>query len=464
MVGKTVTSRRIPSSFRDPSGFLFFREGSIYRQVNTVYKEDYDRLMSCGLYEALVDTRVLIPHQEVDVESVKSDEAYKVIEPEPVPCISYPYEWCFSQLKDAALATLKIQKISLDHGMSLKDCSAYNIQFRKGRPLFIDTLSFEKYREGEPWVAYRQFCQHFLAPLALMSCKDIRLNQLLRVHIDGVPLDLASSLLPFRTRFVFSLLSHIHLHAKSQKYYAGKTVDTSTHRMAHRSFLGLIDSLESAVKKLTWEPQGTEWAEYYKDTSYSPNALRHKRELASELLDRVNAKIVWDLGANVGMFSRIAAGKGIATVSFDIDPAAVEKNYLECVRRGETNILPLVFDLTNPSPNIGWENQERMSLLERGPADTVLALALIHHLAISNNLPLERIASFLGRICSSLIIEFVPKSDSQVERLLSTREDIFPEYTQEAFESEFGRYFSIQSSVRIRDSERTLYLMRKRET
>ena len=464
MVGKTVTSRRIPSSFRDPSGFLFFREGSIYRQVNTVYKEDYDRLMSCGLYEALVDTRVLIPHQEVDVESVKSDEAYKVIEPEPVPCISYPYEWCFSQLKDAALATLKIQKISLDHGMSLKDCSAYNIQFRKGRPLFIDTLSFEKYREGEPWVAYRQFCQHFLAPLALMSCKDIRLNQLLRVHIDGVPLDLASSLLPFRTRFVFSLLSHIHLHAKSQKYYAGKTVDTSTHRMAHRSFLGLIDSLESAVKKLTWEPQGTEWAEYYKDTSYSPNALRHKRELASELLDRVNAKIVWDLGANVGMFSRIAAGKGIATVSFDIDPAAVEKNYLECVRRGETNILPLVFDLTNPSPNIGWENQERMSLLERGPADTVLALALIHHLAIANNLPLERIASFLGRICSSLIIEFVPKSDSQVERLLSTREDIFPEYTQEAFESEFGRYFSIQSSVRIRDSERTLYLMRKRET
>jgi len=459
-----VTSRRIPSSFRDPSGFLFFREGSVYRQINTVYKENYDRLMSCGLYEALVDTRVLIPHQEVDVESARSDEAYKVIKPELVPCISYPYEWCFSQLKDAALATLKIQKISLDHGMSLKDCSAYNIQFRKGKPLSIDTLSFEKYREGKPWVAYRQFCQHFLAPLALMSYKDIRLNQLLRVHIDGVPLDLASSLLPFRTRFAFSLLSHIHLHAKSQKYYADKTVDTSAHRMARRPFLGIIDSLESAVKKLSWQPQGTEWAEYYKDTSYSTNALRHKRELVSELLDRVNPKIVWDLGANVGMFSRIAAGKGIATVSFDIDPAAVEKNYLECVRRGETNILPLVFDLTNPSPNIGWENQERMSLLERGPADTVLALALIHHLAISNNLPLERIASFLGRICRSLIIEFVPKSDLQVQRLLSTREDIFPDYTQEAFETEFQRYFTIQSSTRIEDSERTLYLMQRRGT
>ena len=464
MVGKTVTSRRIPSSFRDPSGFLFFRQGSIYRQVNTVYKENYDRLMSCGLYEALVGSRLLIPHQEVDVESARSDEAYKVIKPELVPCISYPYEWCFSQLKDAASATLKIEKISLDHGMSLKDCSAYNIQFKKGRPLFIDTLSFEKYREGEPWVAYRQFCQHFLAPLALMSCTDIRLNQLLRVHIDGVPLDLASSLLPFRTRFAFSLLSHVHLHAKSQKYYADRSVNTRARKMARRSFLGLIDSLESAVEKLSWQPKGTEWVEYYKDTSYSPNALRHKTELVSELLDRVNPKIVWDLGANVGMFSRIAAGKGIATVSFDIDPAAVEKNYLECVRKGETNILPLVFDLTNPSPNIGWENQERMSLLERSPKDTVLALALIHHLAISNNLPLDRIASFLGRICRSLIIEFVPKGDSQVERLLSTREDIFPEYTQEAFESEFQRYFTIQSSAGIRDSERTLYLMRRRET
>jgi len=458
---RTVTSGKIPSSFRDPSGFLFFRNGLIYRRVNTIYKANYDRLINSGLYEILVDGELLIPHDEVDVEQARSDKAYKIIKPELISFISYPYEWCFSQLKDAALTTLKIQKKSLDFGMSLKDCSAYNMQFRKGKPVFIDTLSFEKYREEQPWVAYRQFCQHFLAPLALMSYQDIRLNQLFRVYIDGVPLDLASSLLPFRSRFRFSLLSHLHLHAKSQKHFADKPIDMSRHKMSRVGFLGLIDNLESTIKKLKWTPRGTEWAGYYKDTNYSSNALHHKRELVSEFLDTINPGIVWDLGANVGMFSRIASDRGIQTISFDIDPAAVEKNYLECVRKGETNILPLLLDLTNPSPGIGWQNQERTSLLERGPTDAVFALALIHHLAISNNLPFDKIASFLSKVCNSLIIEFVPKNDSQVQRLLSTREDIFLDYTQRAFESEFKKYFRIQNSVKIKESKRNLYLMEK---
>jgi len=458
---ESKTSGNIPSSFRDPSGFLFHRDGSIFRQVNVTYKENYDHLMNSGLYESLSGAELLIPHEEVDIEGARADLAYKLIKPELIPFISYPYEWSFSQLKDAALTTLRIQKKSLDFGMSLKDCSAYNIQFRKGKPVFIDTLSFEKYREGQPWVAYRQFCQHFLAPLALMSYRDIRLNQLLRVHIDGVPLDLASSLLPFRTRLIFSLVTHIHLHARSQKHFADKTINLSGHKVSRLSFLGLIDNLESAVKKLKWRPRGTEWADYYKDTNYSAEALEHKKKIVAEFLDKVNPKSVWDLGANVGMFSRIASDKGIDTISFDIDPAAIERNYLDCIKRGETSILPLLLDLTNPSPNVGWQNQERMSILERGPADTVLALALVHHLAISNNVPLAKIAEFLSNICNSLIIEFVPKTDSQVQRLLSTREDIFTDYTQPAFELEFGKYFTMHSSARIRDSERTLYLMQR---
>jgi hypothetical protein len=452
----------IPSSFRDPSGFLFYRNGSIYRQVNFTYKENYDQLMNSGLYEVLVSAELLIPHEEVDVEYTEPDKAYKIIKPELVPFISYPYEWSFSQLKNAALITLEVQKQSLDFGMSLKDCSAYNIQFRKGKPILIDSLSFEKYHEGQPWVAYRQFCQHFLAPLALMGYRDIRLNQLFRVYIDGIPLDLASSLLPFRTRFRFPLLFHVHLHAKSQKYFAEKTVTTSGHKVSRLSFLGVIDNLESAVKKLKWQPQDTEWANYYDDINYSANALHQKKQLVAEFLDKINPKIVWDLGANTGLFSRIASDKGIQTVSFDIDPGCVEKNYLECIEKGEIHILPLLLDLTNPSPNIGWQNQERMSILERGPADTVLALALIHHLAISNNLLFNKMADFFNQVCNSLIIEFVPKTDSQVQRLLSTREDIFLDYTQQAFESEFSKYFTIQNSAKIRDSERTLYLMERR--
>jgi hypothetical protein len=419
--------------------------------------------MTSGLYRALVDAALLIPHYEIDVEPAQPDKAYKIIKPELIEFISYPYEWCFSQLKEAALTTLKIQKISLDFGMSLKDCTAYNIQFRNGKPIFIDTLSFEKYRGGQPWVAYRQFCQHFLAPLALMSYKDIRLNQLLRVYIDGIPLDLASSLLPFRTNLSFSMLSHIHLHARSQKHYAGKSVDTSRYKVSRLSFRGLIDNLATSISKLKWQAKGTEWADYYKDTNYSPAAFENKKQIIAEFLNKLHPRNVWDLGGNVGIFSRVASEKGIPTISFDIDPAAIERNYLECITKGETKILPLLIDLTNPSPGIGWAGHERMSLLERGPADAVLALALVHHLAISNNLPLSKIADFLSRICNSLIIEFVPKSDLQVQRLLSTREDIFPNYTQPAFENDFGTYFKVERSIRIRDSERTLYLMHKME-
>ncbi|MBA7585575.1 hypothetical protein ES708_27559 [subsurface metagenome] len=453
----------VSGSFRDPSGFLFLYNGEIYRRVNSVYKEHYDYLMGSGLYKKLIDAGLLIPHKEVDIDCEQSKDAYKVLKPERVEFICYPYEWCFSQLKDAALTTLEIEKVALEFGMSLKDCSAYNIQFKEGKPVLIDTLSFEKYREGYPWVAYRQFCQHFLAPLALMAQTDFRLNQLLRIYIDGIPLDLASSLLPFASWLRFTLLSHIHLHAKSQKHYAEKSVNISNHRMRRFSLLGLVDNLGSAIKQLKWRPRGTEWADYYEDTNYSANALEHKKRVVAEFLEEISPKSVWDLGANVGMFSRLASDRGINTISFDIDPAAVEKNYLECVARGETNILPLLLDMTNPSPGIGWQNRERMSLIDRGPTDTVLALALVHHLAISNNVPLNQIAEFFRTICNSLIVEFVPRSDTQVQRLLSTREDIFEDYNQPVFESQFSQYFKIRRSIAIRDSERTLYLMEKYE-
>lgn len=454
----------VKSSFRDPSGVLFYYNNEIYRQVNHSYKDNYNKLVNSGLYDKLVNKDLLTPHIEVDISPLNPDIVYKIIKPEKIQFISYPYEWCFSQLKNAALRTLEIQKISLDYGMTLKDASAYNIQFKNSKAVLIDTLSFERYREGQFWTPYKQFCQHFLAPLSLMSYRDIRLNQLLRIHLDGIPLDLTSKLLPVKTKAMFSLMSHIHAHAKSQKHYEKKFDEKiKEKKLGYKSFLGIIDSLHSAVKKINWEPKGTEWADYYTEINYSKTSFQQKKESIEKFFDSIEKpNLVWDLGANTGFFSRIASSRGIETISFDIDPAAVEKNFLNILDKNETNLLPLILDLTNPSSGIGWDNNERMSILERGPADVVLALALIHHLVISNNLPLEKIAKFFKKNCRFLIIEYVPKLDSQVQKLLSAREDIFDSYTEQNFVREFEKSFLIKNSIKLQDSERTLYFMEKK--
>ena len=456
-------SSRIPGSFRDPDGFVFLQDGTIYRQVNLRYQENYDYLMRSGLYQNLVDQELLIPHEEVKLEAV-SGEAYRILKPEPIPFISYPYEWSFSQLKDAALAVLRIQKKSLRFGLSLKDASAYNIQFRRGKPILIDTLSFEKYREDEPWVAYRQFCQHFLAPLSLMSYRDVRAGQFLRVYPDGIPLDLTSSLLPFWSRLNLGILSHIHLHAKGEKLLGEKNLAPHSMKMTLKGLAALMDHLESSVRKLNWRPQDHSWKNYYSTSGYSKTALEHKKRVVAEWIQKVSPKNIWDLGANTGLFSRLGSSRGIATVAFDADPASVDQNYRDAVQSKETHLLPLWFDLTSPSPNLGWENKERMTLLERGPADLVLALAILHHLAFSNNLPFHRIASFLHAISKFLMIEFVPISDPQARSLIFKRENLFSSYHQEAFEEEFARYFFIEAPVKVQDSERLLYLMRRKET
>jgi len=445
------------SSFRDPSGFIFRRNEVLYRQVNHIYKEDYDCLIESGLYNALLESELLIPHEEVDVQPIYPDKFYKVIKPELIRFVSYPYEWSFSQLKNAALTTLEIQKIALKFGMTLKDGSAYNIQFKNGKPVLIDTLSFEKYQEGQFWKPYKQFCQHFFAPLSLMSHKDIRLNQLLRIYLDGIPLDLASKLLPLKTRFMFSILTHIHAHAKSQKHFEGKKIKVSNRKLSKNSFIGIIESLYSGIKKLNWTPEGTEW-----DDDYSDKAFEQKKQIISSFLDKIRPNQVWDLSAKTGEFSRISSNKSIDTISFDIDPAAVEKNYLEVIKKQEKCLLPLILDLTNPTPSIGWNNEERTSFVSRGPVDLILALSLIQNLAISNNLPFYKIVEFLQKNCTSLIIEFIPKTDSQVQQLLASREDIFDSYDRENFENEFKKKFNIIGKSKLENSERILYFMQKR--
>lgn len=445
------------SSFRDPSGVVFKQNGILYRQVNRCYQKQFDSLMGSGLYAKLVDKNLLISHDDLAADNLPPDVAC-IICPVRVPFISYPYEWSFGQLKDAALTTLKIQRCASDYSMILKDASAYNIQFVGGTAMLIDTLSFDFYEEGRPWIAYGQFCRHFMAPLLLMAYTDIRLSQLLRIYIDGLPLDLASKLL--NGKGGMTAKQHIHWHARLSQKHAedGKnTKKLKTYSIKKFSYIAMIDSMIRAIEKLELKGVQTEWGEYYEHSNYSDEASKSKAQIVSEYIEKANPEFVWDFGANDGRYSKIASKSGAEVVAFDIDPIAVERNY-QAVKCSGANFLPLIMDLTNPSPAIGFANKERPSIFDRQKADCIMALAVIHHLAISNNLPLVKIADWFSEICEFLIIEFVPKDDSQVKTLLATREDIFSKYTKEGFEKAFAEYFTLVYSRPVAESFRTIYL------
>jgi hypothetical protein len=408
----------------------------------------------------------LVEHEVVDgALAADPDRVVAVLRPGPVDFISYPYEWTFGQLRDAALLTLDLQAAADAAGFTLRDASAYNVQFHRGRPLLIDTLSFEPAKPDAPWVAYRQFCEHFLAPLALMAYRDVRCGLMLREFVDGIPLDLAASLLPGRTRLRMGLGSHLHLHARAQRRYADRGASLGparAQRVGATARAALLDSLRRTIGGLRWEPRGTEWADYDRRTSYTDEATKAKEDLVRRFVDAAGGAVVWDLGANIGRFSAIAASVGRRVVAWDVDPAASEQHYRDVRQAGRSDVLPLVQDLMNPSPALGWAGAERRSLAERSDADLVLALALVHHLAIARNVPLPSIADYLSRLARALVIEFVPKGDPMVDRLLATRPDIFPTYTPDGFRAAFRERYEILDEAPIPDSSRVLFRMARR--
>ena len=383
---------RDPGSWRDPYGFVYRRDGTWLRQVNEAARDEWEAVAASGLLGRLQAAGLLIGHEPAPQGwAADPSIAIEVIQPEPIPFISYPYEWAFGQLKTAALLTLRIQGEAAKAGFELRDASAYNVQFLRGTPIFIDTLSFRRAMPGAPWIAYRQFCEHFLAPLALMAHTDIRLAGLLRDHLDGIPLDLAAALLPTRSKLSFGLGTHLHLHARAQRQHADRPESASQAKarsMSPTQQAALLDSLTRLISGLKWQPAGTEWADYGTASSYDDASARAKDALVETFLRAAAPTVVWDLGANAGRYSAIAAGIADRVIALDIDPAASERHWLSLQERGETKILPLLQDLANPSPSLRWDARERASLFDRAEGATLLALALVHHLAIGRNVPL----------------------------------------------------------------------------
>ena len=461
-MGSTAT--RVAGSFRDPAGFVFEQDGVLYREVDRSFADTWDAVVDSGLYEALHQRGLLVHHEVVDT-AIGTERAHVVLRPERLPVVSFPYEWSPGQLRDAALLTLEVQSVALEHGMILRDASAYNVQLRRGRAVFIDTLSFEPWEEGTPWVAYSQFCDHFLGPLALQTKVDHRLRRLLVADVGGVPTDLVAQLLPGRTKLRPALLMHLHLQGRSRANAREVDPDAEqrTATFSRNAMVGLVRGLRKAVESLTWDGAGTTWSDYDETADhYDDQARAVKEQAVRDAVATVEPDLVWDLGANTGRFASIAAESGATAVAWDLDAGAVERAWqrVSASSPATGDVIPLVQDLANPSPALGWAHGERPSLADRGPVDLVFALALIHHLAIGNNVPLADVIARLAGFGDHLLVEWVPKDDPKVRVLLATREDVFTTYTRDDFDAACDAAGTVVSRTPVPGTGRELVLLR----
>jgi SAM-dependent methyltransferase len=447
-----------PASYRDPCGFVFTQAGIFYRAVQQEGKRDYDMLMQSNLYQKLIERQLMIAHEEVSGEVVRS-QAYKILKPQQFSFWTYPYEWSFSQLKDAALLTLKLIKLGLEHGMMLKDANAYNIQFVQGRPMLIDSLSFEAYEEGKPWQAFSQFCQHFLYPLLVFQKSPELSPAILMAYPDGLSAQLTASLLPWKSRLNLNNQLYVYLAATLSKKQGDKQ---ASYKISKQKILQNVAQLRGYIQKLNPRRPEAGWSNYYDETILSDAYLDNKKAVVDELLSTIKPTRIIDAGCNTGAFTMIAAKHAQEVISFDFDAASIDGLYGALARQEIPNIQTLVADIINPTPSLGWANAERSSLKDRLKGDVVLALALVHHLAIGKNVPFGFISSFFAEITNEwLLIEFVPKSDPKVQLLLQNRKDIFQHYTASYFEEAFQRHFSIEQSITLAHSSRTMYLLKK---
>jgi hypothetical protein len=456
-------------SFRDPDGRIFQIEGEIVRALSEEGAADWSAFEESGLLARLVksgDVVATTAASAAELEGINSADPdsgwVAALRHERVPFVSYPYEWTFSMLRDAALLQLRITREALKAGLALKDATPYNVQWRGARPVFIDVGSFERARPGEPWLGYRQFCMLFLYPLLLESYRGIPFQPWLRGSLEGIHPGEARSLLRGRDTFKGGVFKHVALHARLERSHAGGEKDVRKELKEAGFAKELIEAnlkgLEKLVKGLAAPGGATEWSDYGATCSYSDDDTRAKEDFVRAAVRRRRRSLVWDLGANDGRYSRIAAEGSAYTVALDVDNGVVERLYSTLAREAVDNILPLVGDVADPSPGLGWRGRERLTLPERGAPDLVLALALVHHLIISRTIPQRELIDWLADLGSELVVEFPNRDDAMVQRLLARkREGSHPDYTRNSFEECLRARFDVLSSVELPSGTRALY-------
>ncbi|MAP54599.1 class I SAM-dependent methyltransferase [Altibacter sp.] len=449
------------ASFRDPSGYMFHDGEQLRRHINPIYFPQYRALTDSGFFNALFKKALLIPHTETHVS-----EDGIVITPETIPFITNPYEWSFSMYKHAALHTLKLQKYALSKGFILKDASAYNVTFHKGKPIFIDTLSFDFYEENTPWRAYKQFITHFFGPLVLAKYYGTEVFKMMQTHIDGIPVSLIASLLPGKSKLSSTVFTNIHLLAKMErKHSEDYKAETKIASLSKKSQENILESLFDYIKKLEVK-EASEWGDYYTKTNYDAIAFEAKKQLIREWVLPLQPQRLIDVGGNDGTFARTITDTVPQVIVTDIDSNAVDHNYKQVQRNKEENMLPFVCDVLQPAPGIGFNNTERGSLLERLKdfrPDVTMALALIHHITLSGNVPFEKSAEFFAKFSTHLIVEFPTREDSWVESLLVRKREFinhFDFYNESNFEAGYARYFQLEKKEAVAGTKRILYLFK----
>lgn len=448
-----------PGSFRDPGGRIFMQGSRVLRAVMPVSADAYVAVRDAGVFRDLAAKGLLLESQEIDpsiLEGVEPKPAY-VLEHPRVPFISYPYEWSFSLHKAAALLQLDLHLQALERGFTLSDATAYNVQFQGTQPVFIDHLSLRPYREGEYWIGHRQFCQQFLNPLLMWALLKVQPNHWFRGSLEGIaPEDLAP-LLPLSKKLSFTVATHVMAQAALQnRSVKSGGAATPTGKLSLTGFKALLTGLRDYIAGLKLAEDRTVWSDYATNNSYAAAEAEAKRAFVGEATAAVKPKMMFDFGCNTGDYSEVGLKSGAEyVVGFDYDTGALEQAYRR-FKADKRPFLPLWLDAANPSPSQGWAQQERKGLSERAKGDFLVALAFIHHIVIGRNVPLDMAVGWLVDMAPTGVIEFPPKSDPMVQKLLSTREDIFPDYTVEAFTREVSKRARIVNSKQLAENGRML--------
>jgi len=466
-----------PGSFRDRQGRVFYHQGRVLRALSPVALAAWQQFRDSALFQRTQREATVVATREVDLEAgsgldraalaTLGENWSAVLEHERVPFLSYPYEWPFSMLQEAALLTLGLLRDALAEGLVLKDGSAYNVQWRGVRPVFIDVASFEPWQPGRPWDGYRQFCQLFLYPLLLTAYREVDFQPLLRGSLEGVEPEVMRRLLRPRDRLRRGVLIDVDLQARIGVSAAAsqRPLRTDVARAGFKKQLieNNVRRLLKVIAGLRWKRRSSTWSGYAADNRYSETDREAKADFIATVAAERQRSLVFDLGANTGSYSRIVAEHATWVVAVDVDHLAVEHLYRALRAGGPQNILPLIGNLADPAPALGWRHRERKVLAARGRPDLVLALALIHHLVIAANIPLPEVIDHFADLGGELVVEWVSKDDAMVQRLLLNKDYIYADYTPEVLEAALARRYRVVRRLTLANTTRTLLYARPRD-